>query len=438
MSEQAKALIHRLFKALQARYPKCDTLTLQSFAIFAGVALLLAIGAAFLQRWLLVGSLLTSLLICHISLMLLVQDWTSRQQRLGLFVGLLVVIMGMAVLDKFESPFYIYYFILLFLPRQAFPEDRALFLSSLALLCAAFLISAYLNLAQDKPLTPEALYFSVWLLFTAMLAAIFASLTAVVANNKAVEQLQIQLRDINLRYKNLLRVACHDLSNPLTLIMGSAQIAQGQSFQNTPEKALIFWGKVEKAAEKINGLITNFRVYEAMQPPKRLVYQEVRLLSLLDELGLAFHEQLCQQNLKLLSDHRLAPESTVVIDPHFFMISCLKKVMANAIKYSPQGGSILLQSYQEGDLAYIIFQDQGPGIEPEILNNLFHFDFMEQHVSEPGQKGSGFGLAVAKLLLREFDGDLEVSSSKTGEKGTRVKISLSLSFQGRDLELEGH
>ncbi|MBV9930786.1 MAG: HAMP domain-containing histidine kinase [Alphaproteobacteria bacterium] len=94
-------------------------------------------------------------------------------------------------------------------------------------------------------------------------------------------------------------------------------------------------------------------------------------------------------------------------------------LLANAIRYSPEGGMIWIRTDREGDLAALVIADQGKGIAAEDQARIFD-KFERVDPAEPG--GTGLGLYIARRLARAMGGDLTVDSAPG--QGARFTFTL--------------
>jgi len=99
-------------------------------------------------------------------------------------------------------------------------------------------------------------------------------------------------------------------------------------------------------------------------------------------------------------------------------------LLDNAIKFSPDGGEVLINFTQQGMVACVAVIDQGVGIPeehlPSIFDKFFHLDEMDGHRFG----GVGLGLAIAKHLAERHGGKIEVGS--VVGKGTAFKVNLPI------------
>ena len=97
----------------------------------------------------------------------------------------------------------------------------------------------------------------------------------------------------------------------------------------------------------------------------------------------------------------------------------LANLVANAIRHTPAGGTVVIRGEVAGDRLVLRVADSGSGIDPAVLPHVF-----DRFVKGAGSGGSGLGLAIARHLVAAHGGTLEVEA--TGSTGTTFRASLPL------------
>jgi signal transduction histidine kinase len=100
-------------------------------------------------------------------------------------------------------------------------------------------------------------------------------------------------------------------------------------------------------------------------------------------------------------------------------LQILMNLIANAIRYSPEGGMVWIRTDREDDLACVLVADQGKGIAEEDQARIFE-KFERVDPNEPG--GTGLGLYIARRLARAMGGEISVDSAPG--KGARFTLTL--------------
>lgn len=84
----------------------------------------------------------------------------------------------------------------------------------------------------------------------------------------------------------------------------------------------------------------------------------------------------------------------------------------NAIKYSNEGGLVIVNASVEGDFVKVIVKDNGIGIPGSLISHIFD-KFYRSHRSRENTVGTGLGLYIAKAIIESHDGNISVRSERT-------------------------
>lgn len=101
-----------------------------------------------------------------------------------------------------------------------------------------------------------------------------------------------------------------------------------------------------------------------------------------------------------------------------------RNLLNNAIKFTPNGGSITISSKKEDQMAVISVRDSGVGIPKEKLEELFNFEQTMSTKGTSGEVGLGLGLQLVFEFITLNEGKIEVESEPT--KGTTFIVRLPL------------
>ena len=102
------------------------------------------------------------------------------------------------------------------------------------------------------------------------------------------------------------------------------------------------------------------------------------------------------------------------------LAQALENILRNAIRHSPQYGTVQLGGQREGDHWHLWLEDQGGGIDEGELERIFA-PFTRLDGSRPGDGGFGLGLSIARNAVQRQDGSLWAEN--TGQ-GLRVHMRL--------------
>jgi len=117
-------------------------------------------------------------------------------------------------------------------------------------------------------------------------------------------------------------------------------------------------------------------------------------------------------DLRVLADgHRL-----VVAGDEGRLTQVIYNLTTNALKFTPEGGTVTLRAVGDDDGVTVAVQDTGQGIDPDALTGLFQ-PFVQLH-DDPDRKGSGLGLYVSRGIVEAHGGSIDGNSEGKGRGAT--------------------
>jgi signal transduction histidine kinase len=103
-----------------------------------------------------------------------------------------------------------------------------------------------------------------------------------------------------------------------------------------------------------------------------------------------------------------------------WLVRALDNLINNAIKFSQNGGTVMIRCAQEGKEAVIRISDNGLGISGEILPKLFTRYANQSRLGTAGELGTGLGLSIVKQIIDMMHGEISVTSKE--DVGTIFEI----------------
>lgn len=221
----------------------------------------------------------------------------------------------------------------------------------------------------------------------------------------------------NLR-KNLLTDISHEIKTPVSVIRAGSETLNSGALEdkNIAKKfAKSIQDNAERLSEMIDDLLELEKIeFSGLVPKKKKmnVLQQTNII--IDSLQSLMYEK----NIRLIN--LIASEHTIKTDKDSFR-TILSNLIANAIKYSPDGSTITLKSsITETDLT-IEIADEGYGIEKQNLKRVFD-RFYRTEKARAHSKGTGLGLSLVKQLSNRLDGNVSVESKIN--KGSKFFVRL--------------
>ena len=203
----------------------------------------------------------------------------------------------------------------------------------------------------------------------------------------------------------------HELRNPLGTIRGSAEMLSKQAGLARPEVTAELAGYIQTEADRMNALVGHFLDFAK---PLRIQPVKADLLSVVNDV---LREQSALAETRGVA-LRTTGETVLqfAFDPGLMRLA-LSNLVQNAIQASESGTAIVVACGREEGTVHIYVKDQGAGIEPQHLENIFNPFF----TTKP--QGTGLGLAIVAKIVDEHGGRIRASSVR-GE-GTSFEITLS-------------
>ena len=209
----------------------------------------------------------------------------------------------------------------------------------------------------------------------------------------------------------LISGVAHELNNPLTAILGYAQLLESEGLN---EKATEFVGKLFKQAQRTHRVVQNLLSFARQRKPQKY---DVDVCKVLDETLLLRDYDLKVNNIQLVRETGAAIPH-VLGDPHQ-----LEQVFLNitnnavdAMLEAGRGGSLTVKVYTEDGKVQIDFQDSGPGIQEP--NRIFEPFYTTKVVG----KGTGLGLSICYGIVREHGGDISAKNAPGGGAVISVRL----------------
>jgi len=245
------------------------------------------------------------------------------------------------------------------------------------------------------------------------------------AKNAELQAANAELKRADELKNAFIRVASHELRTPLTILMGLSDLTARHGAGEPVDGWL---QRIQAAAMRLKYLIDQIvEMLSAQQFERKPDVRPTDLGSLvrraMDDVR-PFAEARNQTLREELPDQ----PGTIDVDEQKIRDS-LNHLLLNAIKFTPDGGTITVRAYRAGGDAFIEVSDTGMGIEAGAMERVFDRFFTEFDVShhssghfEFGKKGLGLGLSVVKSFVEMHGGSVKVKS-EVG-KGTTFTICL--------------
>jgi signal transduction histidine kinase len=237
-------------------------------------------------------------------------------------------------------------------------------------------------------------------------------------------QLTERMANLLQRTRQFATDVTHELRTPLTILRGETELALRGS-KSAEELQEILNSNLEEIS-RMGHLVDDLLLLsksELGEIPLKL--EALNLNEILEELY--FHGTIIAEP-KQIKVALQAPDQQISIYADANRIrQVFLNLLTNGIKYTPEGGTVTINWSLQGDMARIIFEDTGIGIDSEHQQHIFDRFYRINKTGNRNDGGSGLGLAIAKWLVEAHGGSIMVCS--VPGKGSTFAIMLPLTHK---------
>ncbi|WP_407391757.1 cell wall metabolism sensor histidine kinase WalK [Carnobacterium jeotgali] len=217
----------------------------------------------------------------------------------------------------------------------------------------------------------------------------------------------------------------HELRTPLTSMRSYLEALLDGAWKD-PEIAPQFLAVTQEETDRMIRMIKDLLELSRMDSNKSVLDLEYLNINELFDHVIKRFEMMIQSSDKTMKEFSIKREFTksqlwVEVDADK-MIQVLDNIMNNAIKYSPDGGTITCGLVETNTSVIISISDEGLGIPKRDLANVFDRFFRVDKARARSMGGTGLGLAISKEVVQKHKGKIWAES--TEGKGTTFYISL--------------
>ncbi|MFJ6651222.1 sensor histidine kinase [Microbacterium sp. NPDC091313] len=219
--------------------------------------------------------------------------------------------------------------------------------------------------------------------------------------------------------ERLAAVVSHELRNPLTAIMGHAELALDA--ENLPAKTREQLEVIDNAAVRMQTLIS-----EILAGSQAGAVESAAPLSAPTDLRRVIEASL--ESFRPTAEGRrvrvefTAPDALPVRGDAFRLRQAVDNVLSNAIKYTPGGGAVHVTAGVADDVVSVSIADTGIGISADDLPRVFEPYFRAQAARDSPTPGTGLGMGIVRTIVEEHGGTLDLES----EQGTGTTVTMRL------------
>lgn len=257
-----------------------------------------------------------------------------------------------------------------------------------------------------------------------------------IEKKKALEEAFEAANRANHAKSDFLSKMSHDIRTPMNAIIGMTAIAAAHV--DDKERVQDALGKITSSSRHLLSLINEVLDMSKIESGKiNLTEEDMNLSDLLNDLLVMVQPQIKEHGHDL-QVHILNMEHEDVIGDRLRIQQVFVNIMGNAVKYTPDGGSLRLTVREKPTNKSLfgcyefVFEDNGIGMSEEYIQHIFEpFSRAEDSRSSKIQ-GTGLGMAITHNIIRMMSGDIQVESELG--KGSKFTVMIFLKLQDKKSE----
>lgn len=197
----------------------------------------------------------------------------------------------------------------------------------------------------------------------------------------------------------------HELRTPLASILGFTELLLTKEFK--PERTAKYLQTIYNESKRLTALINEFLDIQKMESGGQTYEKKfidvasiIRKVMELQEVNATLHTITLSVEL----------ENTIILGDRDKLEQVFSNLLSNALKYSPDGGNILIRVYEADNQIAIDVKDEGLGIPEDAIPFLFQQFYRVDNSDRRKIGGTGLGLAIVHEIVKAHDGDITVRS----------------------------
>ena len=217
--------------------------------------------------------------------------------------------------------------------------------------------------------------------------------------------------------RDFLSNVSHELRTPLASIKALVETLEDGGAE-TPEETVEFMRRIRQQVDRLTSLVNELLDLSRIESGAiELVPERIDLADLVAEAASLLQTRAESQGVTIV---RPAVDGVKIAGDRASLLRAVSNLLDNAIKYSPRGGQVTVETADEGELAALSVRDEGPGIAEQDLPRVFE-RFYKGEASRTAP-GTGLGLAIVKHIVRAHGGTATAGNAPGGGAVFTVRL----------------
>ncbi|HZL11048.1 MAG TPA: HAMP domain-containing sensor histidine kinase [Prolixibacteraceae bacterium] len=236
----------------------------------------------------------------------------------------------------------------------------------------------------------------------------------------SINKLNEELEESNQTKDKYFSIIAHDLKNPFNVILGFTDllVEQYHDFDEGERQEIV--RELNKSSKIVYDLLENLLTWSRSQSGKiELHPEDLNLYFVIKNSVTSYSGNAEQKQIALINN--ISEEINVYADK-FTLTVIVNNILNNAIKFTPDGGSVTFSASKKLNRIEVSIKDTGIGMSQKVTAYLLQSEKIASTSGTRNEKGTGLGLALIKDFINKNNGSLEIESMPG--QGTDFRFSL--------------
>lgn len=237
-----------------------------------------------------------------------------------------------------------------------------------------------------------------------------------------------KLQELDKIKSDFISVAAHQLRTPLSGVKWTLNMLLAGDMGSLNNDQKTFLMKTYESNTRMITLVNDMLVADGIQSGRvQYQFKHVDITDLIDNVLFEIGPQAVKRSITISYKHAIDHTTLVHVDPEA-MRAVVQNLLENAVKYTPDGGTVEIGIVKEGEHLVVSIADTGIGIPQDQIKNIFVKFFRARNAVKKETDGSGLGLYITKTTVEKNGGTIWFES--TEGKGSTFYFTVPLQLSG--------
>ena len=218
------------------------------------------------------------------------------------------------------------------------------------------------------------------------------------------------LEDIQKQRDDFLAMLVHELRSPLSVIKGASDLMLKEAHRLSKEQIETLLAQVRNSSTGLLKIVNDILDISKLESGKFEITKEENDLNVVLTDECDYYKSLAnEKQIEILTQLDVSLEK-FKFDPDRVR-QVMNNLLSNALKFSTEGGKVIVKSNKQNERVFVSICDDGPGITDDMKHRIFH-KFVQGGDNHTREKGTGLGLVISKGIVEAHGGSIWVEDNK--------------------------